>query len=162
MTDRFEARWVTLREASAFVAKHHRHHVPPQGGIVAIGLFFPSTDMLIGVAIIGRPVSRVLEARRDCELTRLCVLPEYRNAASALLGRAKRVAQSLGFRRMVTYTLPEEGGASLRAAGMQCDIALTGGGEWTRPSRQRAEANYPVQRKQRWWVELKRQAELRV
>jgi hypothetical protein len=36
---RFTTRWIPLREASAFVAKHHRHNAPPKGAIVAVGLF---------------------------------------------------------------------------------------------------------------------------
>src|SRR5262245_20210031 len=86
------------------------------------------------------------------EITRLCVLPEYRNAASWLLTRAKRAAQAIGAKRVVTYTLPEEGGASLRAAGFNCDGAA-GGGQWTKPSRPR-KRHENDQQKFRWsaWV----------
>lgn len=154
---RFQTRWLPVREAVRFVAKHHRHHVPPRGGIVALGLW--EGERLVGVGIIGRPVSRELQAQGVAEVTRLCVLTEVKHAASALQARMRRAAQALGFTRLVTYTLPEEGGASLRAAGLQADLELAGGGEWTRSKRQREPSHSPV-RKVRWWAHLKQQADL--
>jgi hypothetical protein len=50
---------ITLREARAFVAAHHRHHAP-QGGLFALGA--AEGERVVGVAIVGRPVARALEA----------------------------------------------------------------------------------------------------
>ena len=158
MPRRFSTRWVSLREASRFIAQHHRHHNPPQGGIVALGLW--EGAVLVGVGVIGRPVSRELQKQGVGEITRLCVQNDVRHGASALAGACRRLGQSLGFARLVTYTLPEEGGASLRAAGFQPDIELAGGGEGTRPSRPRPPADYPTARKVRWWGSLKQQKEI--
>lgn len=155
---RFQTRWLPLREADAFVAKHHRHHRPAQGGIVALGLWEGET--LIGVGVLGRPLSRELQRQNVAEVTRLCVLPEARHAGSALLGRLRRVAQSLGFLRVVTYTLLEEGGSSLEAAGWQADLAEVGGREWDTPSLRRPKAKYPLGKKVRWWANLKDQSEM--
>lgn len=155
---RFRTHWLPLREAHAFVAKHHRHHVPAWGGIIAIGLW--EGDALVGVAVIGRPVNRKLQADGVVELTRLCVLPEARHAASALLARTRRLAQALGFPRLVTYTLPEEGGVSLRADGWVAELGLVGGGVWDRTVRQRPPPLHPLMRKVRWWFDLKQQREL--
>jgi len=157
---RFQTRWLPLREADRFVAKHHRHHVPTQGGIVALGLW--EGDRLVGVGVLGRPVSRELQARGAAEVTRLCVLDDARHAASALLSRTRRAAQALGFRQLVTYTLPEEGGASLRADGWQQDLDLVGGGEWDTPSLRRNPPLHPVSRKARWWANLRVQVDLDV
>ena len=44
-----------------------------------------------------------------------------RNACSFLYGAAWRAAKAMGYRRIVTYIMPEEGGASLRASGWQLD-----------------------------------------
>jgi hypothetical protein len=55
-----------------------------------------------------------------------------------LYGSLRRAALALGFVRLVTYTLPEEGGASLRASGWRCD-GEAGGGSWSVPSRARGE-----------------------
>ena len=65
----------------------------------------------------------------------------------------------LGFARLVTYTLPEEGDTSLRAAAFQQDLDLTYGGEWDRPSLRRNPALHPTARKLRWWVNLRQQAD---
>ena len=157
---RFVIRWMPLRDAHAFIARHHRHHVPAQGGIVALGIWEAGMP-LIGVGIIGRPTSR-LQLPNVCEITLTCILENNEHAASALLGRLRRVAQSLGFVKMVTYTLPRESGASLRAAGWHANDLLTTGGSWGRPSRKRAKANHPVVRKIRWWRDLKDQSELEV
>jgi hypothetical protein len=158
MSRRFTTRWVSLRDASAFIARHHRHHVPPQGGIVALGLW--EAGRLVGVGVLGRPVSRELQGQGVAEITRLCVREDARHAASALAAAMRRMAQSMGFVRLVTYTLPEEGGASLRASGWQEDLLPVGGGEWDTPSLRRAPANYPTARKSRWWAPLKAQAEI--
>lgn len=157
---RFQTRWIPLREAHRFVARHHRHHAPAQGGIVALGLW--EGDRLLGVGILGRPVSRELQAQGAVEVTRLCTIDEAQHAASALYGRLRRVAQAMGFIRVVTYTLPEEGGASLRAAGFQPDLTLTAGGEWDTPSLRRNPANFPTARKIRWWTEIRAQTELEI
>jgi hypothetical protein len=158
MSRRFTTRWLPLREADRFVARHHRHHDPAQGGIVALGLW--EGEELVGVGVLGRPVNRELQRQGVAEIVRLCVKPEVRHAASALAGRMRRVGQTLGFARVVTYTQLEEGGASLRAAGLQADLELTAGGSWSCPSLPRAAPNYPTARKQRWWAALKRQAEI--
>jgi hypothetical protein len=147
-----------LREAVRFVAKHHRHHAPAHGGIVALGLW--DGDRLVGVGVLGRPVSRELQVQGDVEVTRLCVLDDVEHGASALLGKLRRVAQALGFRRIVTYTLEQEGGASLRAAGWQGDLDLVSARQWDTPSLRRNPPLHPIARKQRWWVNLRAQQEL--
>jgi len=158
MPRRFQTRWLPLREADRFIALHHRHHVPAQGGIVALGLW--EGEELVGVSVLGRPLSRELQRQGVVEITRLCVRPEVKHAGSALLGRARRVAQSLGFSRIVTYTQPEEGGASLRAAAMQVDLELTNGRDWDTPTLRRNPPLHPVARKARWWTNLRHQPEL--
>ncbi len=139
---------ITLREARAFVAERHRHHQPPQGGLFAIAAC--EGDAVVGVVIIGRPVARMIAADDfTAEVTRLC--PDgSRNACSLLYGAAWRACRALGYRRLITYTLPEEGGASLRAAGWTC-IGEAGGGSWNCKSRPRVDT-HPLQVKLRWEV----------
>jgi len=136
---------MTLREARAFVSAHHRHHRAPQGGLFAIGC--AANDQIVGVAIVGKPVARMLADGWTAEVTRLCTIGAH-NACSMLYGACWRAARALGWRRLVTYTLPEEGGASLRAAGWRV-VAETGGGSWDRPSRPRVDT-HPTQAKLRW------------
>ena len=105
---------------------------------------------IVGVAIVGRPVARGLQDGRTAEVTRVCVLDGARNACSMLYGAAWRAARALGYLRLVTYTLPEESGASLRGAGWRL-LGQAGGGSWSRPTRPR-EDKHPMQVKLRWEV----------
>lgn len=121
---------ITLAEARRFVAEHHRHNEPPIGWLFGVGL--ASGDRLIGVAIAGRPISRVLQDGQTVEITRVCLDPQSPatvtdNAASRLYGALCRAAAALGYRRAITYTLTTERGSSLAAAGFQRD-GLTDGG----------------------------------
>ena len=136
---------MTLREADAFVAQHHRHHRPPQGAMFAIGA--SDGEAIVGVVIVGKPVARLLADGWTCEVTRLAT-DGRRNACSMLYRAAWRAARAMGYRRLVTYTLPEEGGSSLRAAGFQL-IGEAGGGSWSRPSRPTVDT-HPLQVKLRW------------
>jgi hypothetical protein len=136
---------ITLRSANAFVAAHHRHHKPARGCIFTAGV--EEDGRLCGVATVGRPVARLLQDGRTAEVTRLCT-DGTRNACSFLLGLCRRVALSLGYHRLITYTLPDEGGASLRAAGF-VQAATTGGGSWDKPSRRRQD-KAPTCPKFRW------------
>lgn len=124
---------VSLDEANSFVRALHRHHPPAQGHKFSIGAAMGGT--LVGVVIVGRPVSRHRDDGCTLEVTRLCT-DGTRNACSFLYGRAARAAFALGYSRIGTYTLPDEGGASLRAAGWKL-LGEAGGGNWSSPSRPR-------------------------
>lgn len=124
---------INLDEANAYVAKFHRHHKPVIGHKFCIAC---SDDSGVrGVAIVGRPVSRHLDDGWTLEVNRCCT-DGARNACSILYGAAWRVTKNLGYRKLITYTLPEEGGASLRAAGWAL-IGERGGGNWNVKSRPR-------------------------
>lgn len=138
---------MTLREANAFVATHHRHHQPVRGCIAVVGC--ATAERVRGVAIIGRPVARLLQDGWTAEVTRLCT-DGTPNAPSMLLGAAWRAVRALGYRCLGTYTLAEEGGASLRAAGWTL-VGEAGGGSWDRHSRPRVDL-HPTQAKFRWEV----------
>ena len=144
---------MTLKESRSFVARHHRHHGAPAGGLFAIGAlrrgdpFPPDAEPICGVAIVGRPVARMLDDGWTAEVTRLCT-DGSRNACSLLYAACWRAARGMGYRRLCTYTLPVEGGASLRAAGWRC-LGETGGGSWSRRERPRVD-KHPLQAKLRW------------
>lgn len=124
---------MTIAKAKAYVAKHHRHHRPPQGGLFAVGV--ESDGTVCGVAIVGRPVARMLDDGRTAEVTRLCT-DGTRNACSFLYAACWRAARALGYRRIVTYILASESGGSLKASGW-VEKHRTDGGSWTSPSRPR-------------------------
>ena len=136
---------ITLREACAFIDAHHRHHDPPRGCVFCVGV--AANDHVVGVAVVGRPVSRMLQDGWTAEVTRVAT-DGTRNACSILYGAAWRAARALGYRKLVTYTLPEEGGASLRGAGWTV-IGEAGGGSWSRTNRPRVDT-HPMQGKLRW------------
>lgn len=50
---------ITLKEANAFVEQHHRHHKPVVGHKFSIAA--SDGEKIVGVAIVGRPVSRYLD-----------------------------------------------------------------------------------------------------
>lgn len=85
-----------------------------------------SLRQLVGVAIVGRPVAPKLDDGLTVEITRVCT-DGTRNAASMLYGACRKAARAMGYDRIFTYTLPEEGGASLRAAGFKLDKEDAGG-----------------------------------
>jgi len=136
---------MTLTEAKAFISREHRHHQAPVGGLFAIGAAIDGA--IVGVVVVGRPVARMLADGWTVEVTRLAT-DGSRNACSMLYRAAWRAARAMGYRRLVTYTLPEEGGSSLRAAGFRL-IGEAGGGSWSRGSRPRVDL-HPIQTKLRW------------
>lgn len=138
----------TLRWARTYILVHHRHHPPPQGGLFACAASV--RGRICGVAIVGKPVARMLDDGRTAEVTRLAT-DGTRNACSALYAACWRAARALGYRRMVTYTMPHESGTSLLAAGWKL-TGVTEGGGWGRPSRKRVD-KHPVGPKIRWEVD---------
>ena len=134
-----------LEEANAFVARWHRHHKPVPGCKFCIGCSLDGE--VVGAAIVGRPVARALDDGWTLELNRLAS-DGTRNVCSKLLGAVRRAAFALGYRRLLTYTLAQEGGASLRAAGWRL-LGERGGGSWHCPSRPRVDT-HPLQRKLMW------------
>lgn len=135
---------ISLREANAFVKMHHRHFGPARGCICVLAV---ADEVIRGVAIVGRPVSRRLQDGWTAEVNRVAT-DGARNACSMLYGAAWRAVKALGYTRLVTYTLQQEGGASLRAAGWKL-IGEAGGGDWNRRARPRVETEYQ-QLKLRW------------
>ena len=84
---------VSLKEANAFVAEHHRHHKPVVGHKFSIGCM--QAGRLVGVAIVGRPVSRYLDDGLTLEVNRLCTTGEKTFAVCSMElrhGRQKRSA----------------------------------------------------------------------
>jgi len=136
---------ITLQDANQFVARLHRHHPPVRGHKFSIGA--EKDGQIVGVAIVGRPVARMLQDGLTLEVTRLCT-DGTRNACSFLYGAAARAAFALGYQRIGTYTLPNEGGASLRASGWKL-IGEVRGRSWHCPSRPRTD-KHPTGDKLRW------------
>lgn len=131
-----------LDEANAFVAQHHRHHGKVRGHKFSIGAV--RAGVVVGVAIVGRPVARARQDGLTLEVTRLAT-DGTKNACSFLYGAALRASFALGYLRVGTYILKSEGGASLRAAGWHL-VGEVRGRSWNCKSRPRVD-KHPTQDK---------------
>jgi hypothetical protein len=139
---------INLDEANAFVEQHHRHHKPVPGAKFCVAV--SQEDEVRGVAIVGRPVSRVLDDGWTLEVNRCCT-DGTRNACSMLYATAWKAAKAMGYTSLITYTLESEGGSSLRGAGWRCVGKATTriGQGWNVKSRPRVDT-HPLQQKLRW------------
>jgi len=147
---------VELREANDFIASLHRHHQPVVGHRFSIGAV-NDDGTLHGVCVVGRPVARLAGHPRDvAEVTRLATDGTY-NACSILYAAAARACKAMGFRRIQTYTLPAEGGASLCASGWVCE-GEAGGGQWKHTDGKPRRTDQPTEIKTRWALHFSRPA----
>ena len=136
---------ITLKKANEFVEKYHRHHKKTVGHKFSVGV--EQDEKLVGVAIGGRPVARGWDYNTVCEVTRVCT-DGTRNACSFLYGRMAQIAKLFGYKKIITYTLISEDGASLRGAGW-AKMRLTQGGSWNSSKRPR-EDKHPLEQKIQW------------
>jgi hypothetical protein len=141
-----EAVPVHLREANEFVVKYHRHSLPTVGGKFALGACVDGK--LVGVAIAGRPVARKLDDGLTLEVLRVCT-DGTPNACSFLYARVAKIARLMGYERIVTYTLEEESGASLKAVGAKV-VGTARAKEWSVPSRPRKSQQVYDKPKLKW------------
>ena len=125
---------ISQKKAFTFIKEHHRHFKSIQGDIFRIGLL--KDDTLIGVISVGRPVSRHLDNGYTCEVRRLCINGQHKNACSILYSSAARAAKALGYEKIITYILENENGVSVRASGWS--LSHTSKGQnWNRTNRPR-------------------------
>ena len=141
---------VTLKKANEFVTLFHRHHRAVTGHKFSIGC--SQNGQLVGVVIVGRPVSRYLDDGKTVEVNRLCTIG-IKNTCSILYAAAARAAKAMGYSKIITYILKSENGGSLKAAGWKC-AGLAGGLEWT-GVRKPPVSLYPQEKKLRFEKILK-------
>lgn len=109
---------MTLRKSNDFVAAHHRHNgrTARNGGKWSCGLAVGGK--LVGVAIVGNPLSATLMDGWTAEVLRVCTIEAAPKGACSMLYQACwRAWRAMGGQRLITYTLQTESGASLRGAG---------------------------------------------
>jgi hypothetical protein len=137
---------ISLKRANEFIALHHRHHKATQGHKWSIGLMHDAE--IVGVAVVGRPVSRHSDDGLTAEVTRLAT-NGIANGCSMLYGACARVAKAMGYCKIQTYILDTELGVSLKATGWELE-ALTAGGQWSRTDGIVNRTDQPTNPKQRW------------
>lgn len=138
---------IDFDEACEFIRLHHRHHKPNQGHKFSVAV--NDGEKIVGVAVVGRPVNRTLDDGWTLEVTRLCS-DGTRNACSKLYRAAWDAARAMGYKKVITYILDSENGASLKAAGYRL-VGKAGGGSWSRKSRPRVDT-HPLQMKFRFEI----------
>ena len=127
---------VTYTTAAGFNQMWHRtHEKAPPGHKFSLGVA-NDLDVLVGVAIVGRPVAREFDDGLTLEVNRAAT-DGTRNANSMLYGAAARAAQALGFGKVITYNQDGESGASLRAAGYHAVAERKARPGWDMPGRPR-------------------------
>ncbi|SII80965.1 Uncharacterised protein [Mycobacteroides abscessus subsp. abscessus] len=127
---------IDFAEACEFIYRHHRHHPTNQGHKFSVGV--ADGDRVVGVAMVGIPRPRHFNDGLTLEVNRSCT-DGTRNANSMLYGAAWRGAKALGYRRLITYTLASESGASLRAAGWRVVAVRPTREGWDAPGRPRVD-----------------------
>lgn len=138
---------IELMEANAYVKEHHRHLDPVYRDKWRLGCV-DGSGKLIGVIQAARPTARHLDDGKTIDIVRCCSDGMAKNVCSYLLGRAYRIAQSMGYKKMISYILESESGVSYSAAGWYKE-ADTRGHSWDCPSRPR-KTTAPTCNKQRW------------
>jgi hypothetical protein len=138
---------ISLKEANDFVEKYHRHHSRTQGHKFSIAV--NDGEKVVGVVIVGRPVSRHLDNGYTAEVTRCCTDGTY-NACSMLYGAAWRAARAMGYKRLITYILNSEKGKSLLASNYSL-VGEAGGGNWNTTSRPRVDTKLELQGQKLLW-----------
>lgn len=126
---------VSFADACAFVDAHHRHHSAPVGHKFSIGVAVDST--LVGVAIVGRPTSRVIQAQGGVLEVIRTATDGTPNSNSMLYAAAWRAAKAMGYTRLITYTQEGESGSSLTAASFRVVAERPPREGWNVPSRPR-------------------------
>ena len=114
-------------------------------------------DQLIGVVIVGRPISRHKEDGFTAEVTRCCIVDSASKGTNSFLyASAWRAWRAMGGRKIISYTLQSESGSSLRGAGWRIlhEVEINKHKGWlTRPGREFQSAS--IEPKFCWIMEKK-------
>mgnify|MGYP001183478322 CR=1 FL=1 len=155
MTEQLRLVPCSLADARAFTAAHHRRlPTAGPGHLWSIGVAVGATP--VGVAIVGRPVARMLDDGWTVEVTR-CTTDGTKNACSMLYAAVWRGAQARGYLAATTMTDADEDGASLRGAGWRVETTeRPERSGWDCPTRKRPNTSNPA--RLRWWAPGAREA----
>jgi len=140
---------IDLAPARAWIQREHSHLDAPTGGkcAVAVEVLDGGGWRLCCVALLGRPVSRELQAQGCAEVLRVAS-DRTPHAASKALAAITRAGLALGYTRIVSSTLLGEAGTMYAAAGWRavaCRLLERGPevAEWGREGRVREPAAQP-------------------
>tara|TARA_R110002050_G_C8562346_1_gene481789 strand:- start:54 stop:515 length:462 start_codon:yes stop_codon:yes gene_type:complete len=123
---------ITLRESNEYIKNFHRHNKPVQGCKFCIACVYE--NKIVGVCVIGRPISRFKDDGFTAEVTRTCVFDHApKGVNSFLYARAWKAWRAMGGKKIITYTLQSESGSSLRGAGWKIlhEVEINNNQGWT-------------------------------
>ena len=129
---------LNLKQSQKFIEEHHRHSKPLKRHIFSIGAFqYPVSfgvvlpSEVLGVVTVDRCSSAWSKRRDHVEIRRLCVKPDVKkNVSSFLIGKARDACFAMGYKCIITYTKPNESGASLLATGFVIQKVSRGLVQW--------------------------------
>ena len=136
--------------AKTYVEALHRHHGSSVQARFSLAVVDES-GLVRGVAMVGRPVARVLDDGLTLEVNRVAT-DGCENACSALYGASRRVAKAMGYHKLITYIREDEPGTSLKASGWTFEEPIRAR-SWNMPGRPRQDKTEIVKRG-RWGIEL--------
>jgi hypothetical protein len=111
---------ITIKQANEFIKMYHRHNRPTTNNCGRWAIAAIKDDEIFGVLIAGNPVSATYMDGYTIELTRICVKEDApMGTCSFLISKSCMIWKIMGGRKMITYTLDSESGASLRGAGWE-------------------------------------------
>lgn len=152
---------ITIKAANEFIKTFHRHHRPTirNTGRWALAALDNNNEM-VGVVIAGNPISPNYMDGYTIELTRLCVREKSpKGTCSFLLGKCCCIWRSMGGKKVITYTLESESGASLKGAGWTLAGTVKPHNRWTNRSKvdgiERAHLQIYEVTKHRWEKDIK-------
>lgn len=137
-------------QAKSYVERFHRHHGSSVKAKFSVAVA-DEVGTIRGVALVGRPVARVLDDGATLEVNRVAT-DGCENACSALYGASRRIAKEMGYERLITYIRQDEPGVSLVASGWVFEQNIRAR-SWNMPGRPRIDKTEVVKRA-RWSIEL--------
>jgi len=157
---------ITINQANDIIEEYHRHSGRVTGHRFSVACYDLNPNggvRHLGVAVVGRPVSKEFDFQYTAELNRLCVIPSEEiikryggpapsnNIHSFIYGHCARAWFEMGGVEMITYTRITENGSSLRASGAIFD-GTRKPGNWN----SRSKKVHNLDPKHRWkWVNHK-------
>ncbi|UTV86585.1 hypothetical protein KDX00_16055 [Cobetia amphilecti] len=124
----------TIKKANEFIKSNHRHHEPTSNnrGRWALSAL-DENDEIVGVVIAANPLSHHYMDGTTIELTRVCTIPSApKGTCSFLLSQSCKVWRAMGGKKVLTYTLSKESGASLRGAGWILEDVVLPHNRWVK------------------------------
>ena len=147
--------WGVKPVSQQYIRKHHRHCGPPKFHKFSVALVVAGEEEPVGIAVASTPKARIQMDGKTLEINRVCSDVRYADVCSKLYSLVVKASRNMGYCRFLTYTLAEEDGVGIKAAGFQLDGVTENAPQgWNSQSRPRCTEKYPSGPKKRWVLDL--------